>query len=116
MRPRTESYERSELIGLGIVREYLEYGRLRRVIQLAEENLRYHRKILADVQKGAQEGTLSVADSQLAQERVYSAEAQLTLAREDLNAAAITFYKLIGIPLDSYEGAPLPRKFLAGLS
>ena len=101
-------YERSELIGLSITREYLEFGRLGRIIQLAEENLRYHRKILGDVKKGAEEGTLSVADSQLAQERVYSAEAQLTLAREDRNAAAISFYKLIGIPLDSYEGAPLP--------
>ena len=46
-------YERSELIALSIVRAYLDYGRLRRVIQLSEENLRYHRKILADVQKGA---------------------------------------------------------------
>lgn len=107
-------YERSEFIGLAVVREYLEYGRLRRVIELAEENLRYHRKVLADVKKGAQEGTLSVADSQLAQERVYSAEAQLSLAREDLNAAAITFYKLIGIPLDSYEGAPLSPGSLPG--
>ena len=101
-------WERSELIGLGIVREYLEYGRLGRIIEFAEENLRYHRKILGDVKKGAEEGTLSVADTQLAQERVYSAEAQLTLAREDRNAAAISFFKLIGIPLDSYEGAPLP--------
>ena len=107
-------FERSELIGLGIVREYLEFGRLGRIIQLAEENLRYHRKILADVKKGAEEGTLSVADSQLAQERVYSAEAQLTLAREDRNAAAISFYRLIGIPLDSYEGAPLPPDSLPG--
>jgi adhesin transport system outer membrane protein len=101
-------FERSELIGLGIVREYLEFGRLKRVIELAEENLKYHRKVLADVKKGAEEGTLSVADTQLAQERVYSVEAQLTLAREDRNAAAIAFYRLIGIPLDSYEGAPLP--------
>jgi adhesin transport system outer membrane protein len=101
-------YERSELIGLSITREYLEYGRLRRVIEFAEKNLSYHRKVLADVQKGVKEGTLSVADGQLAQERVYSAEAQLSLAREDLNAAAISFYKLIGIPLDSFEGAPLP--------
>jgi adhesin transport system outer membrane protein len=107
-------YERSEFIALAVVREYLEYGRLRRVIELAEENLQYHRKVLGDVKKGAQEGTLSVADSQLAQERVYSAEAQLTLAREDLNAAAITFYKLIGIPLDNYEGAPLPPDSMPG--
>jgi adhesin transport system outer membrane protein len=105
-------YERSELIGLSVTREYLEYGRLGRIIQLAEENLRYHRKILGDVKKGAEEGTLSVADSQLAQERVYSAEAQLTLAREDRNAAAISFYKLIGIPLDNYEGAPLAPESL----
>jgi adhesin transport system outer membrane protein len=107
-------YERSEFIGLGVVREYLEFGRLGRIIKLAEENLSYHRKILADVKKGAEEGTLSVADTQLAQERVYSVEAQLTLAREDRNAAAISFYKLIGIPLDSYEGAPLPPNALPG--
>jgi adhesin transport system outer membrane protein len=101
-------YERSEVIALSIIRQYLEYGRLQRVIQFAEENLRYHRKILADVKEGVEEGTLSVADSQLAQERVYSVEAQLSLAREDRNAAAITFYKFIGIPLDKYEGASLP--------
>jgi adhesin transport system outer membrane protein len=101
-------YERSELIALSIIRAYLDYGRLRRVIQLAEDNLRYHRKVLADVQKGVQEKTLSVADSQLAQQRVYSAEADLSQSREDLRAAAINFYKLTAIPLDGYEGAPLP--------
>lgn len=100
-------FERSEVIGLNIVRQYLEYGRLKRIVQLAEENIRYHRKVLADVKKGVEEGTLSVADSQLAEERVYSAEAELIRARQERNNAAISFYRLIGIPLDSYEGAPL---------
>ena len=100
-------YERSEVIALAVIHEYLEYGRLLRIIELAEENVRYHRKILGDLQKAAQEGTLSVADRQLAEERVNAAEAQLLLARQDLNAAAITFYKQVGRPLDSYAGAAL---------
>ncbi len=105
-------YERSEVIALSIIRQYLEYGRLRRIIERANENLAYHRKILADVEKGVEDGTLSVADKQLGEERVYAAEAQRSRALEDLNAAAIGFYKLIGIHLDNYEGAPLPSGWL----
>ena len=101
-------YERSEVIGLNTVRQYLEYGRLLRIVRLSDENIRYHRKVLADVTKGVDEGTLSIADRQLAEDRLYRAEAELSRARQELNASAIRFYKLIGIPLDAYEGAPLP--------
>lgn len=107
-------YERSEVIGLNSVRQYLEYGRLLRIVQLAEENIQYHRKVLADVKKGVDEGTLSVADRQLAEDRLYRAEAELSRTRQELNASAIRFYKLIGVPLDNYEGAPLPAESLPG--
>ena len=105
-------YERSEVIALSVVREYLEYGRLLRIIELAEENVRLHRNLLGDLQKAVQEGTLSVADRQLAEERVNAAEAQLLLARQDRNAAAISFYKQVGRPLDSYEGESLSQDSL----
>jgi adhesin transport system outer membrane protein len=101
-------YERSEVIGLNSARQYLEYGRLLRIVQLAEENIRYHRNVLGDVKKGVDEGTLSVADRQLAEDRLYRAEAELSRSRQELNASAIRFYKLIGIPLDRYEGAAIP--------
>lgn len=107
-------YERSETIALSVVREYLEVGRALNVLQFANENIAYNRRILGDLREGESGGSISAADRQQAEERVFAAEARLIEATEELNAAKIRFFKLVGIPFDSYVPPPgvassLPR-------
>jgi adhesin transport system outer membrane protein len=105
-------YERSEFIALAIVREYLEIGRLFEVVSLNEQNVAYHRKVVGQLTQGAEQGALSAADKQLAQERVYAAEARLTQARQDLNTARIHFNQLVGLPPGPYTAAPTMGRFV----
>lgn len=99
-------YERSETIALNVIREYLEAGRLINVVRYAEENLAYHRKVFGDLKEGETSGSISVADRQQAEERVYAAEARVIEATEDLNGAKIRFFRLVGKPLNSYVHPP----------
>jgi adhesin transport system outer membrane protein len=99
-------YERSEFIGLAIVREFLEIGRLYQVVAYNEANVAYHRKTVGQIKAAGEQGALAVTDNQQAQERVYAAEARLVAARQELNAARIHFNQLVGKPFDSYVAPP----------
>lgn len=107
-------YERSEFIGLAIVREFLEIGRLYEVVAYNEENVAYHRKTVGQLKVAGEEGALAVTDNQQAQERVYAAEARLIAARQELNAARIHFNQLVGKPFDSYVPPPSIAGFVPG--
>lgn len=96
-------YERSEFIALNVVREYLEAGRLLRIVQYSTDNVAYHRKILGNLKEGQESGSISIADRQQAEERVYAAETREIEAIEDLNGAKIRFFKLVGKPLDNFQ-------------
>lgn len=96
-------WERSEFIALNIVREYLEAGRLFRIVQFSEDNVAYNKKIHGNLKEGEASGSISVADRQQAEERVFAAEARLIEATEDLNGAKIRFFKLVGKPLDHFQ-------------
>lgn len=88
--------ERSEFIALAVIREYLEMARLQRAIAISKQNIGYHNKILGDISKGAKEGSLSVADRQQAQERVFAARAALIDFEEQLKESQAVFIKLVG--------------------
>ncbi len=105
-------FERSEFIGLNVVREYLDAGRLMKIVKFAEENLAFHKRILGDLKEGQTSGSISVADTQQAEERVYAADARLIESTEDLNGAKIRFFKLVGKPLDSYQAPGSVVSFL----
>ena len=96
-------YERSEFIALNVVQQYLEIGRSQRVVRFARQNVAYHRRVLGDLKEGAAAQAISVADRQQAEERVFAAEARLEEAVEDLHAARIRFFKLVGKPLEHYQ-------------
>ena len=107
-------YERSEFIALNIVRQYLEAGRLLKIVQFSNENIAYHKRILSDLKEGESGGSISIADRQQAEERVIAAEARLIETTEDLNGAKIRFFKLVGKPLDHFQApssvtSALPR-------
>jgi len=72
------------------------------VVQYARENLRYVEGVLEEIKEGVARKAFSVADEQQAQERVFSAEARLIEANEDLNSARIRFLRLVGRPIERY--------------
>ncbi len=89
-------FERSEFIALAVIREYLDIIRLRRVVSISVNNVSYHRGLLGRIGEGADEGSLSVADRQQAQERLFAANARVAEAREELKAAEARFIRLVG--------------------
>jgi len=106
--------ERSEYIGLQVVREYLEYLLQSKIVDESKKNLATHQQIYKSIGSGIAGGALTEADRQQARERVLNAESELQRSQEDLEAAKIRFYKLVGKPLDSATMPPsiagaLPR-------
>lgn len=93
--------ERSEFIGLSVVREYLDIIRHYNIVKISLANLQYHEKVLGDIREGTDAGTVSIADRDQAQERLVAARTRLIEAREDLNAAKIRFNRLVGRPVGS---------------
>lgn len=91
--------ERSQFIALAVVREYIDIMRLRRVVGFLVKNERYHSSLLEKISKGAQGGSISVADRQQARERLYAAKARTTQAREALSDAETRFVRLVGRPI-----------------
>lgn len=91
--------ERSETIALQVVREYLEYLLQIQIVNESRANLGFHQSMLSDISSLISGGALTEADRQQAQERALSAKARLKEAEEELEAAKIRFYKLVGKPL-----------------
>jgi adhesin transport system outer membrane protein len=88
--------ERSEFIALNVIRAHQDVNRLVQILALAQQNLAFHRGIASDITRGAQAGALSVADRQQVEERIIAAEAFVSETREELEAARITFNRLVG--------------------
>jgi adhesin transport system outer membrane protein len=91
--------ERSETIGLQVVREYLEFMLQAEIVAESRRNVSAHQKIANDIGSLIAGGTLTDADRLQAQERLLAANARLEEATEELEAARIRFYKLVGKPL-----------------
>ncbi|WP_337660655.1 TolC family outer membrane protein [Anderseniella sp. Alg231-50] len=89
-------FERSEFIALAVTREYLNILRLRRIVTIAARNEGYHRSLLSRIGRGASGGSISTADRDQAQERLFAARARLAESKEDLTAAEARFLKLVG--------------------
>ncbi len=88
--------ERSEYIGLQVTREYIEYFLQRAIVNEAIHNVNVHQRIYRNIGSAIEGGSLTQADRQQARERVLAATARLQEAREELKAAQIRFYRLVG--------------------
>lgn len=88
--------ERSEFVGLAVIREYLDIIRLRKILGFTRQNIAYHREVLSKIGQGTAGGSISVADRQQAQERLFSAQAKLEEAKEEFKASQTRFIKLVG--------------------
>ncbi len=97
-----------------MTREYFEILLQHRIIANTRQNVAFHRQILADIRAGESSGSLTAADRQQAEERLFAARAQLKQAEEDLASAKIRFNKLVGVPVGTATlppavGQSLPR-------
>lgn len=98
--------ERSEFVAVNVARTYIDYLLQQRLVAIAEDNATFHERLAGDLREGVSQGSISVADQQQAEERLQSARARVTEAREDLENASITFRTLTGLPIDSVSMPP----------
>ncbi|HVL78732.1 MAG TPA: TolC family protein [Sphingomicrobium sp.] len=98
--------ERSEFVALNVARAYIDYLLQQRLVAIADDNATFHQRLSADLREGVSRGSISIADQQQAEERLQAARARVTEAREDLEAAAISFQTLTGVPIDRVSMPP----------
>ena len=98
--------ERSEYVALNVARAYIDYVLQQRLVAIAEDNAAFHERLAGDLRTGVSQGSISIADQQQAEERLQSARARVTEAREDLETAGIQFRTLAGMPIDSVTMPP----------
>jgi adhesin transport system outer membrane protein len=105
-------YERSEFIGLDVVRAYLDVLRQLELVQIARENIAFHQDILGAVQQRASAGRSSEADVRQVDSRLRAAESALVDIQKTLEEARIAYQKLVGdVPTD----LSLPASIAASL-
>ena len=104
--------ERSEFVALNVARAYIDYLLQQRLVAISEDNATFHEKLAGDLREGVAKGSISIADQQQAEERLQSARARITEAREDLDTAAIQFQTLTGMPVDSVSMPPDLSQYL----
>lgn len=93
--------ERSQVIALAVVQDYLEYLLQVKIVADTAQNVQFHQGMLGEIREGVQGGALTDADMQQADERLYAAKARNTEALGELEEAKIRFFKTVGIPLKS---------------
>src|SRR3954447_17953989 len=98
--------ERSQFVALNVSRTYIDYLLQQRLGAVAQDNVTFHERLVSDLREGVAKGSISIADQQQAEERLQSARARVTEAREDLDTAAITFQTLTGVPIDTVSMPP----------
>ena len=90
-------HERSELTALDAAEAYINVVRYMRLVALAQENVRAHRKILSNVQQRFSGGRAGEGDFEQTKERVDAAEAALIEFRRTLEDARAKFRSVVGI-------------------
>ena len=93
--------ERSEFIALQVSRQYLDLLLQQRIMAAAEDNRRFHELLVGDLGRGVDEGSISVADRQQAEERLQSAIVREEEARKALDDAKISLRALTGLDIES---------------
>ena len=105
--------ERSENTALLVSRQYLDILLQQRIVAAAEDNVTFHRNLVGDLGQGVQQGSISIADQQQAQERLQAAIVRKTEAEESLVNAQIQLQTLTGL---SIGGAAMPQSLRAAVS
>jgi adhesin transport system outer membrane protein len=98
--------ERSEFIGLQVARQYLNVLLQQRVVAAAEDNVTFHQALAGDLTTGVQQGSISIADQQQAEERLQSAKVRLAEALQDLTQAQTSLRRLTGLDVSQVQVPP----------
>jgi outer membrane protein, adhesin transport system len=98
--------ERSEFIALQVARQYLDVLLQQRIYAASQDNTAFHRSLVQDLGTGVQQGSISIADQQQAQERLQAAIVRETEALQSLEDAKITLRRLTGLDIGQYQLPP----------
>lgn len=98
--------ERSEFIALQVARQYLNVLLQQRVVAAAQDNVSFHQSLANDLGTGVQQGSISIADQQQAQERLQSARVRFAEAEQDLAEAQIALRRLTGLDISQVQVPP----------
>jgi adhesin transport system outer membrane protein len=98
--------ERSQFIALQIARQYFDALLQQRVVAASQDNVTFHQMLVGDLGKGVEQGSISIADRQQAEERLQAALVRETEARQDLTNATITLRRLTGLDINQVAVPP----------
>lgn len=100
-------FDNVEALGLDAVLAHIEIYRQRRIIALAELNVKNHKAILASQRERRSSGAATEADVTQTQSRLARAEGSLTESRQALDVALANYKRLTGKTPGQVE-APMP--------
>lgn len=92
--------ERSEFIGLQVARQYLNVLLQERIVAAAQDNALFHQQLTDSLAEGVEQGSISVADRQQAEERLQAAMVVREEARQDLTNARTALRRLTGLDIN----------------
>ncbi len=91
--------ERSEFIALQVSRQYLDVMLQQRILAASQDNVAFHQSLVGDLTTGVQQGSISIADQQQAEERLQAALVRQTEAEQGVEDARITLRRLSGLDI-----------------
>ena len=95
--------ERSEFIALQVARQYLDVLLQQRVVAASTDNSAFHQVLVGDLASGVQQGSISIADQQQAEERLQAALVRQTEAEQALTEAQNALQRLTGLNIDQVQ-------------
>ena len=98
--------ERSEFVALQVARQYLDILLQQRILAASQDNVAFHQSLVSDLATGVQQGSISVADQQQAEERMQAALVRQSEAEQDLTEAKIKLRRLTGLDIDNVTMPP----------
>lgn len=101
--------ERSEFVALQVARQYLDVLLQQRVLAASEDNVSFHQILVNDLATGVEQGSISIADQQQAEERLQAALVRQSEATQALNEAQISLQRLTGLDIEQVQ---LPPRFI----
>ena len=91
--------ERSEFVALQVARQYLDLMLQQRVLAATLDNVGFHQTLVTDLTSGVQQGSISIADQQQAEERLQAALVRQSESEQSLEEARISLRRLSGLDI-----------------
>ena len=106
--------ERSEFVALQVARQYLDVLLQQRVLAASQDNVGFHQSLVGDLTTGVQQGSISIADQQQAQERLQAALVRQSEAEQSLEEAKIALRRLSGLDVSQVQLPPTLAEGMPG--